>query len=388
MDTVCAFIRRLEQALAENAQLSFRHRRLIVPAAAQFALDGTIVRTDPIGTVKRPGGQMEASLLLEWMDLSDEAGRTQAHENDLAVDLAALLALASGRRVAFANEFPMKYEGADWTWFLEIGHMFDGELYGPIEVDVGARLATIIKALIGLEGKDRKQALSLGNTIRMRNAACCLFESDYSSAYGLLVAGIETLSRSFGNPPDSWQDWDQASTWDKLFKKLSLKEEQASALRHRLLKDKQLRLRRTFVHYAAENLSESFWSGRNVHFTPGYQLDASGVRPLPGAWRDAGSVEDIVPKNLAELRKRLGASYDARSSVFHESLRLDQISLLPAPAKSDSPLPFSGLRRVLDHLLWYEIEKGAVAVRELPDIQLFHKKDVNSHDRSSAESRS
>lgn len=86
-------------------------------------------------------------------------GGISPRDNDLGVDLAAILALATGRRAAFANVFPIRYADADWRWFLELGHAFDGELYGPVEGDTGARIVTILRALVALP---ERPALALG----------------------------------------------------------------------------------------------------------------------------------------------------------------------------------------------------------------------------------
>lgn len=367
MDAVREFILRLVEITPERGKLAARHRRIVLPGAAQFALDGTILRTEPIGMMKRPGTTVEMSQLLEWLDVSSDGA--DPRENDLGVDLAAILALACGRKVAFANEVPMKYANAEWTWFLEAGHAFDNELYGPVEGDIRTRFVNIVQALVALP---EKQALSFGGAVRMRNAACCLVEADFSSAYGLLIAAIETLSEAFGDKRTSWEHWDKHAQWDAFIGQLSLNDEHAAELRKRLLADRHIRLRLTFAEYAASNLSESFWQERYFRYTPQYAVDADDARPNGGSWREEGSISTLVPADRDELRKRLKLSYDARSQVFHQSTRLDQISVMPFPSAVTQLLPFRGLRRILDHLLWREISKGATGAPELPDVKLFH----------------
>jgi hypothetical protein len=372
MDTVREFVRRLQTVTPNDARLRLHHRRLILPTAALFSLQGTIFRTypiEPIHAIKRPGSQLEASQLLEWRDTDGEQSGGTPRDNDLGVDLAAILALACGRKVQFANEFPVKYASADWTWFLEIGHIFDGELYGPIEGDVHGSVTKILKAIMALS---ERPALSLGSAIRMRNAACCLVEADHSSAYGLLVAAIETLSRGFGSPPNSWEDWDKSEEWDAFMREIALTEEQATRLRARLITDRQIRLRRTFIEYAASRLSNSFWQEPYRTFEPGYQVSDDGVTPKKGSWRDDGMMSQLLSSDRVVLRQRLGKSYDARSVVFHESVRLAQVSVLPFPRTQKDLLPFRVLRRILDHILWLEIQNAASRDVPLPDVRLFH----------------
>ncbi len=376
MHTIREFVRRLTEIVNSKgtAQIGARHRRIVLPASATFALDGTILRTipiEPIVPIERPGGHIEVSQLLEWMDIShNEQGEEgiDVRENDLGVDLAAILGLATGRRVAFANEFPLKLAEASWTWFLPVGPAFDGGLYGPVQGDIRTQVVTIVKALVSLP---ERLALSVGGAIRMRNAACCLVESDHSSAYGLLIAALETLSRAFGNPPDSWQDWEQAKDWDGFITELALSEQDAEKLRKRLLGDKQLRLKRTFVEYAVHGIAPSFWEESYFQYEPALDIDGNGVKVREGAW-NARPITDLVPSDLDNLRKRLRKSYDARSEVFHQSSRLEQIFVMPFPNDSKAPLSFSGLRLIVDHLLWREIERGAKDAPDLPNFEVRH----------------
>jgi hypothetical protein len=286
--------------------------------------------------------------------------------------------IAAGRRVAFASEIPITYADVAYTVFLPEGPKFDSGLYGPVIDDVRARVVQIIRALIALP---EQQALALGSAIRMRNAACCLVESDYSSAYGLLVAAIEALSGTFRGLPTSWEAWDEAEGWDIFMtKELSLSEHDAEKLRQRLLKDKHLRLRLTFIEYIVTNLSPSFWEEHYLHYVPSYVKEASGFTPQGGEWKDLGPMSTLISKDLASLRKRLGSSYNARSTVFHQSSRLEQMDLLPIPETSRKssfskvPLSFGVLRRIVDHLLWNEVEKGAHNAPELPAFEVRHRK--------------
>ncbi len=373
MNSVRKFVRRLSDIVERGnteTPLSRLHRRVLVPEEGRFILEGTIVRSlpfEPTVPFNRPGVPREVPQVLEWFDQPDDGDRSAFTDNDLGVDLAAILALATGRRVAFANEIPFSLQGAAWTEFLEVGHSLDSELYGPAGPELRNRFVTAVKAIVALP---EDKALALGGAIRMRNAACCLVESDHSSAYGLLVVSLETLSRAFGNPPTSWADWNDAGEWDAFFLSTGITGQQAERLRERLLSNKQIRLRRTFIEYAASNLAASFWEGPYYCYTPNFEVNVSGVQRGAGTWQENTSIAMLVPQNASELRRRLGKSYDARSEVFHQSARLDQIVLVPIPGNDRQPLPFAGLRRIIDHLLWIEIGEGARDAPDLPDFQV------------------
>ncbi len=375
MRSVREFVRRLN-TLAESSDttsmVGLNQRRIVVPEMGRFSMDGTLARTLPIESAApfdHPGAPPQVVQLLEWLDVPDDGPGSAFRDNNLGVDIAAVLALATGRRVAFANEVPLRLEGVQWTVFLEVGPSVDGELYGPAEPGVHARFETAVRAIASLPEED---GLALGGAIRMRNAGCCLVETDHSSAYGLLVVALETLSRAFGDPPGTWQEWDQSEDWDGYFLQIGLTGQQAESLRARLLLNKQIRLKRTFVEYAVGNLPPSFWERSYYRYTPTLEMDPTGARRGGGSWNEGVQIAALVPQDPAELRRRLGKSYDTRSEVFHQSARLDQVTVMPVPGSARQPLPFAGLRRILDHLLWIEIEKGAREASELPDVQVLH----------------
>ncbi len=138
-------------------------------------------------------------------------------------------------------------------------------------------------------------------------------------------------------------------------------------IRERMLRDKHLRLRLTFVEYAASNLSDGFWQRPYFGYTPTFNVDSEGIRRSGGSWERRDQVSSLVPQDGDILRRRLRKSYDVRSQVFHQSARLDQAALLSVPGSDNRPLSFAGLRRVLDHLLWLEIEAAVHDAPDLPD---------------------
>lgn len=354
-------------------------RRLVVPAAAAFSLDGTLLRTSPVSPVRpfdTPGHPTQIVQVLAWLDIAakGESGPTHPEQDQLGADLAAILALATGRQVEFAIEVPLHMEGSPTTTFLPTNHVFDSELNGPVHEDTKERFEEAVAAVVALP---EDKALPLGSAIRMRNAACALLHSDVSSAYGLLVVALETLSRAFGSPSTMWQDWDEADGWDSFLLSQGIGGKQASAIRERLISNRQIRLKRTFVDYALTGLTDEFWSRKRYAFVPEVTFPPGALPSANGNGRleEEGTVGDLVPRDHAELGPRLRKSYDARSEVFHQSARLDPFHLVPAPSSAKAPLPFAGLRHILDYHLWREVKASKVEEFHLPDVKLLHQGD-------------
>lgn len=343
--------------------------RLVVTAQARFKVN-SIIRAEPVlplSRVERPGTLPENTYLLQWADKQQAEKPNQFTLGGLGVDFAAVLGLASGRKVAFADEISLRREDASFLTFLPLGVSLDGELYGPVKENVEQKTEIILQALAALP---TIQADSLGGSIRMRNAACCLVDSDHSTAYGLLVMAIEVLSERFGEAPNTWDDWDQAPKWNTFAAINQFRDEQVQALRLALIGDKRVRLRRAFIEYASNNLNDEFWSAHYFGFTPSIELAQNTVSWLDkeGQVHDEGTMGDIITEGPAILKKRLGKSYDARSSYVHRGVRVNQLtSLVRHVGTPSDPMPFSSLRRILDHLLWKEIKRGAATAPVLPE---------------------
>lgn len=372
MNTVRAFVERLSAAVDDgsNSALSVNHRRIVVPAAAHFSLEGTILRTLPVQTFQRPGHSAEVIQLLEWLDITSSNDGYDLAINDLGIDLTACLALAAGRRIDYAVEWPMKHEDSPTTTFFAVGHAYDSELLGPPEGGLLGRFEMVVRSLTALP---ERQATALLGAIRMRNAASCLVESDYSSAYGLLVAALETLSQAFASSPNSWEVFHDSLSWDKWIEVEGLDSGQADRLRSRLLGMGPIRIKQTFVEYVVAGLDPQFWKQSVHRFVPDIVMGEGGAREGEGRWEVASEVELLVPSNSEDLRSRLRKTYDARSKFIHESLRPSQIALFPVPGIARQPLGLKALRRVLEYLLWKEIHGGSDVYPMLPDLQLFHR---------------
>src|SRR5829696_5239219 len=100
--TVRDFLDRVEKIVGEgdSTRVAAHHRRLLLPFATRFSLDGTLIRTLPVEPIRPllvPGRTPDIVQLIEWPDAPDAADGRALDYNDLGVDLAAILALALGR---------------------------------------------------------------------------------------------------------------------------------------------------------------------------------------------------------------------------------------------------------------------------------------------------
>jgi hypothetical protein len=366
-------LNQIVETIRRGGEVPVRHRRILVGADSEIELERTILRLQQIPEAKRityPGQSARAAVVAEWLEESQVDDFTV---NEIGTDLAAFVALSSGRQVAFANEFAMKYEPADWTGFLPTDILYDSELYAPVRTDFAERFDLFLRAVLLLSGE---QSTAFVNATRMRAAACNLISSDISSAYGLLVGALETLSRQFGPVLTEWSNWDQSESWDQfMLGPLGLSGPQATGLRGKLLENKQIRLKYTFIEYVLGSITERLHSRTYAQYSNAISVAIEGVSALPGNYGEPVEIEFLVPKDPAILRRRLGKSYDARSSVFHDSVRLSTQIVTASPWAERQPLSFAGLRLILDDLLETAARSVDTDSAPFPDIQLVHKPD-------------
>ena len=222
--------------------------------------------------------------------------------------------------------------------------------------------------LASLDG-DVESAIT--TAIHLHYGAVLLFDRDLAAAYTLLIAGLETLSRQFGKPPTAWADWDKSPVWDKFITRQKLTPEQAGALRTELLRDRQIRLKQTFVNYVADRLPGDFWEMPWQDYM--YMIDAGQGTWGEGSWQEERIVADYLPRDREVLKKALKASYDARSSFVHSGQRIvnkyGQLRSLAYLNDGDQPLGFAVLRSILTAIIFLELEQNAVPY-ELPDMLL------------------
>ena len=189
-----------------------------------------------------------------------------------------------------------------------------------------------------------------------------LCDTDLNAAYALLVAGIETLSNRYGSFDVPWERWDQAPRFDKLFVDQQLTEAQAKAIRGALLDGRILGLRQRFATYASTRLPDAWWSTEIVQdYTPSTVLnhETNGLDYQGVTAGERVSIDRYVPADRATLRRRLLASYDARSTYVHDGVRdvrylATVVATVGQAVKPKEPLEFIGIRRLLRALIGQE----------------------------------
>lgn len=273
--------------------------------------------------------------------------------------------MVEDRRIQIPYEITLQTPEPDRFLFLPISSLADRTLLGNIHADPSGELEALL-ARVGSLGKD--DVTVIGSALDLYASSVDIVFVNISAAYLLLIASLEVLSRAFGSPPTSWEHWEDHESWDELFKKISLSSEQTLAIKDALV-DRPLRLKRTFIEYAATRVPDSFWDDSWVEWT--YQVES-------GSWNWESThktcekkVRDVFAFDRSTLRKCLSSSYDTRSQYVH---RGSSISLLKSTLahseeiKSGELLPYSFLRLLVRKLLIEEI-MARTTVGSLPDFR-------------------
>lgn len=209
-----------------------------------------------------------------------------------------------------------------------------------------------------------KKQRVLQEAISLHYGAILLYELDLAAAYTLVVAGLEALSREFGTPPSGWSKWENSTNWEEFMKELHLKQDQKEMIRARLMRDKQLRLKETFVNYVTETLPDSMGdeSWKEWMYEIAINPTHSDFIPGKGQWARDDKVRDHLTTDRDLLRAALKKTYNARSGFVHEGKRTInflthlQNTLVPDYNK---PLPFSILRTILSTLIRHELKRNS-----------------------------
>lgn len=289
----------------------------------------------------------------------------------LPTEIGALMSLVADRKIEVHNELSAGVEGTNTQLFLPISHQADARLVSPISLPSGETVDSLFRnSLSQLCSLKPKQQKAISQAVSLHYGAVLLYESDLAAAYALIVAGIETLSRVFSTPPTGWSKWDQSQAWDEFMKGIELTGDQKIELRDRLLKDKQILLKQTFVNYAVQEVPDSMWEDDWREWM--YQIDADSGQYIPGKgnWSKDGKVKDHLTTDRDKLRTAIKKSYDARSGFVHEGKRgINLMSHIQTSLVADytKPLPFSHLRTILSTLIKYELARQSEPYN-LPDI--------------------
>jgi hypothetical protein len=265
MQELFDWLGRLE-TLETSPQTSTIHEHFHrVFAASALDFDGSVVRMVDTGQEALSFGRIPGRLsVLAWPDAG--SGAQSLEDQAVAAQLGAVLTLATNRRVEVAaSDLPLTMEGTTQRTFLPTNLLLDRSLAGPIEVDTRAELVATLSRFYGLATSDR---VVLGAATELHYAAALLFDVEPNAAYAMAIAGLERLSRAYGDAPVDWSVWEQATRLDRVFADLALTDEQIGRLRHELLQDRHLRLRQTFASYAAQSLTDDFWQLELEDFVP------------------------------------------------------------------------------------------------------------------------
>lgn len=314
-----------------------------------------LVSPVPIGRVAIPGQMALSMSLLRFID-EDPAHEDQLEDLEVSGStLGGLLTLVSNRLCQVMPELPPGSVGGAMTP-LPIAGAIDSELGAPMPEwdEVDSDLRDLLARLTSLP---KKASTAVSAAIHLHYCASLLLTRDRTGAYALVVAGIETLAMSFGEPPSSWGDWDQSEKWDALFTAQQLSEEQATAIRNRLVQDKHMRLADTFASYAVETLPEGFWDEEVSNYVWGVEGDSGKF--IEGAWMPARHRDPRFGADPDLTRKAFKKAYQVRSKFMHAGQRtvtLADETFGEAPGWERSVLSFAQARAALRRLILVELE--------------------------------
>ena len=367
MEDLIAWLNRLDAAA--SGEFSARWTRALVPTDSAPNLTDFLIASHPLGvTLGAPGDRPRSALLLQYLDTQPEIN---IHiSRGLTADLAALASFVSRRRFQLIPEVALSVEGKPGQLtFVSYDDMFDRRIDAPVSNEFQSLFAA---AMGRLRTIDAKPLGFIAAAIRFHYASVLLFDREISAAYSLLVAGVEILSRGFGEPPSDFASWDASATWGRVFTDATLNQTQREAIVGQLMRNRELRLGETFATYGSTAPRDGFFDEPIEEWVLEVIHDANGGRWGSGDWHEPRVVGAEVPRDRAELRASLNATYELRSRYVHEAERLDVNSLVkpwsrtPAPG---APLTYAGLRLVLCELIAVELSRHGED-GPLPDIRI------------------
>lgn len=348
MKHVVSWLNRIQAA--RGRELSPRIVRIFHAGHLPTPTQTQSLKIQPLGSLPvRPGDTGPESVsVLQFPDALPLSEQTLM----LAEELGALLCLVTRRRTTVPLELPISVKGSDTINFIPYGGGIDRQLIGPLPDDALARLSSTFAHIRSLSSDD---ATVLGAATELHYGACILVEKDVRSSYVLLVAALEVLSRKYGVPPSDWSAWEDSREWDEAFAQLALLDHQQQVLRGKLLDNRQLRLKRTFMGYAANALPETFWDLTWEQWSYTHHLKED-------KWSDASPshvpVAEIFPRDRAVLAQALAKTYDIRSAYVHRGDEFDLVGSLrklSIPLGGDQPLPYQFLRLVVGEVILHEL---------------------------------
>lgn len=365
MNLIAEWLSRLRNAAREDLRETVV--RAVIPGQSPLHLTDTLIKIEPLGPVApRPGAtDPHFASLLRFFD-TQPLGLKNLY---LASDIGAAISLVSDRKFDVALELPVSVEGSpNQVTFLSLGPTSDFRCRGPFPPDLKERFISFLQRVDSLPTADRDV---LGSASRLHYGALVISEADLRSAYLLLVAALEVLSREYGSPPNDWLDWESARNWDQVFESVALNDQQASRLRAELMRDKHLRLKATFRTYVTDTLPKSFWDEPWEDWHQTIHIGPNATR-WGNPKKSVKDLQEILPHDRALLHRVLGNTYDLRSGAVHRGVEPEHydvgIKAAVSISKSDV-LPYALLRHIVATLIRYELECRSTEGSKLPDIR-------------------
>ena len=365
MKSLAAWLQRLAEVNPEEEPI-INFFRVIAPGSESLDVTDWLLSIDPQGPL---ADDLRATCPESWSiirvpDLPRQ--ETNLHERHrFAADLASLLSLALDRKVVIPIDHAVQMPGN--VHFLPVSQIADQGIIGPLPSAPKDRLSTYLTAVGGLPDEHQEP---IGAAASAYYGALLLFDREPRAAYMLLVSGIEALSKKYGSPPTDWKDWEESSNWECVFAEQGLTENQITAFRDKLMRDKQLRLGERFRNYVSTRLGDGFWQKPLDHWV--YGIVANTGQRLPAVNMRSFRVLDVLPLDRDHLKKLLKNSYNLRSGIVHQANWVELMTLALPPAQelnAKRPLPFSILRLILAELIWLELSSHSKP-SQLPDFQL------------------
>ena len=298
MHAATEWLNRLRQEKPED--LRVYPLPILTPGIECLELENCIISTEPKGVLPPRSGDSSPVCIgiLRYVDLAHDINLQR--QEDLIGELNALISLVTERRISVPKVLALTAPGAPEVSFLGYGASVDRRLHGTISQGIEPSIHQILSQVAGLPERIRP---IIGAAIQLHHAAIELYEVDLRAAYLLLVAGIELLSREFGNPPKMWGNWEGSEKWEKTFDPAGLSVAHRGAIRKGLMEDRQLRLKASFREYGSTRVPDSFWDEIWMNWIYGY--DATS-----GAWLEGRvtekTIRQILPHDRQLLSRLLG----------------------------------------------------------------------------------
>lgn len=356
-------------------QLSENLRRLLAAAPREFVahtalaflpgsppgrLETPLLVIEPIYALpQRLGDSAPVSAVhLHLRTTSD--GSSPLNAALLSSELGSLLSLASGRRVHAPPTVAVRMEGQPTVAHLPIGTALDPALFAPLPPGMLSRAFEMLGRLASLS-EDDLEGISAAS--HLYYGSVLVAGVDARAGYVLLVAALEVLSGLYGTAATEWSGWEESGAWDDLLAEIAVTPQQAARVRHKLLANRQVRLKSRFRRYVTETLPDSFWNEPFEQWVPAIRLPdgrfetSAPVTTVP--------MDSCLPRDRVVLDAAISRAYDLRSGIVHSgrSAGLFDLSLRSGvPAGPDSPLPYPLLRRVAGALIIHELRSRSAPI--------------------------